>query len=143
MVDIVTKEKRSRMMSGIKSKNTKPERLIRQGLHRRGMRFRLHDSRLPGRPDLYLPRFSAAIFIDGCFWHGHDCKYFKLPQTNEQFWKSKIQANKNRDSITRSQLENLGIRILAVWECETRTSMKEIEILLDKIEAWIKKVHSN
>lgn len=143
MADVVSRDTRSRMMSGIKSKNTKPERLIRQGLHRRGMRFRLHDSRLPGSPDLYFPRFSAAIFVDGCFWHGHNCKYFKFPKSNVQFWKSKIETNRNRDSVTRSQLQDLGIRTLTVWECETRTSVEEMEKLLDKIEFWIRNVHPN
>jgi DNA mismatch endonuclease (patch repair protein) len=137
MADVVSRETRSRMMSGIRSKDTKPELLIRQGLHRRGLRFRLHDKRLPGRPDLFFPRYSAAIFVDGCFWHGHDCKYFKLPKTNQQFWKTKIDANKSRDLMSRAQLHALGIRTITVWECETRVVPAALEKRLDQIKAWI------
>ena len=143
MADIVSREIRSRMMSGIRSKNTKPELLVRQGLHRRGLRFRIHDTRIPGKPDLYFPRYSAAIFVDGCFWHGHHCKYFKLPQTNRDFWNAKIDANKSRDFITRAKLSKLGIRTLSVWECETRTKCEQFDAKLDQIYDWITKADPN
>ena len=137
MADIVSSNTRSRMMSGIKSKNTKPELLVRRGLHRRGLRFRIHDARILGKPDLYFPRHSAAIFVDGCFWHGHDCKYFKLPQTNQDFWNAKINANKSRDLVTRAKLYESRIRTLTVWECETRTTLEKLNHRLDQIYDWV------
>ena len=97
MVDIVDKATRSRMMSGIRGKDTKPEVLIRKALHGRGLRYRLHASDLPGKPDLVFPRYGAALFIHGCFWHGHDCKYFKLPATRTEFWGGEINDNRDRD----------------------------------------------
>lgn len=90
MADIVPTEKRSQMMAGIRSKNTRPELLVRQALYRRGLRFRLHKRELQGRPDIVLPRYKTVIFVNGCFWHGHNCKYFKLPATNTAFWREKI-----------------------------------------------------
>ena len=93
MADVVDRKTRSRMMSGIRGKNTRPELLIRKGLHARGFRFRLHDKRLPGKPDLVLPKYSAVIFVHGCFWHGHDCHLFKWPQSRREFWRKKITRN--------------------------------------------------
>ncbi|MCP5396451.1 MAG: DNA mismatch endonuclease Vsr [Sphingomonadaceae bacterium] len=104
MADIVSPSKRSQMMAGIKSKDTKPEVLIRIALHRRGLRYRLHRSDLPGKPDLYLKKYKSAIFVHGCFWHGHDCKYFKLPKSNTDFWSEKISANQKRDASTHIKL---------------------------------------
>jgi DNA mismatch endonuclease (patch repair protein) len=142
MADVVTPEKRSQMMAGIQGKNTKPELIIRSGLHRRGYRFRLHDRRLPGKPDLYFPRFRAVLFVNGCFWHGHDCKYFRIPSTRSDFWNSKISQNRMRDERTRLELDRLGVRHLTVWECETRNPSSEIEKLLDAIERWIRQLPS-
>ena len=108
------------MMSGIGPKDTKPEMFIRRGLHAMGYRYRLHDRRLPGRPDLVFPGRRAVIFIHGCFWHGHDCSLFRWPGTRSDFWRAKISGNINRDARVRSELLNLGWRILDVWECVLR-----------------------
>ena len=98
MADIVDPETRSRMMSGIKGKNTRPELALRRALHARGFRYRLHDKRLPGKPDLILPRFRAAIFVHGCFWHRHEgCKYATTPATRPEFWQAKFRENAERD----------------------------------------------
>ena len=120
MVDIVDKATRSRMMSGIRGKNTQPEILIRHGLHRLGFRYRLHGSKLPGRPDIVLPKFNAVILVHGCFWHGHDCRYFKLPTTRTGFWKEKIDGNRARDSRNLDSLLTAGWRVCIVWECAVR-----------------------
>src|SRR5438876_952703 len=97
MVDIVNRKTRSRMMSGIRGTNTKPERLIRLGLSAAGFRYRLHQRNLPGRPDMVLQKHRAVIFVNGCFWHGHDCKLFRLPASNTEFWDTKIRLNRERD----------------------------------------------
>ena len=111
------------MMSGIKSKNTKPERLIRSFLHRQGFRFRLHDKRLPGRPDLVLPRYRAVVNVHGCFWHQHHgCRFAYMPASNRAFWKQKLEGNVARDLRNEAALCELGWRVLTVWECEVRDS---------------------
>jgi DNA mismatch endonuclease (patch repair protein) len=117
MSDIVSPDVRSRMMSGIKSKNTKPELILRRGLHRLGFRYRLHDHRLPGKPDMVFPRYQAVIFAHGCFWHGHSCHLFKWPSTREKFWHEKISRNKELDRMNMLRLKDLGWRIAIVWEC--------------------------
>src|SRR5690606_36892348 len=118
MVDIVSAQDRSRMMSGIKSKDTKPEIQIRQLLHRAGYRYRLHRKDLPGRPDLVLSRYNTTLFVNGCFWHGHDdCDLFRLPKSREDFWKMKISGNKVRDLRKQTELLELGWRVGVVWEC--------------------------
>jgi len=108
------------MMSGIRPKDTKPEMFIRRGLHAMGYRYRLHDRRLPGRPDLVFPGRRAVIFIHGCFWHGHDCSLFRWPGTRPDFWRAKISGNINRDARVRSELLTLGWRVLDIWECMLR-----------------------
>lgn len=105
------------MMSGIRGKDTKPELVIRRGLHALGFRYRLHDRQLPGRPDLVLPRWQAAIQIHGCFWHGHDCPLFRWPQTRQEFWRAKIGRNLERDREVNEALDRAGWRVLTVWEC--------------------------
>lgn len=109
------------MMSGIKSRNTKPEIHVRKALFRRGFRFRLHDKKLPGKPDIVLPKYHAVILIHGCFWHGHDCRYFKIPKTRTEFWMDKIRSNKNRDQRDVEKLIALGWRVGIIWECVLRT----------------------
>lgn len=104
-------------MSNIRGRDTKPEMLLRAGLHRRGYRFRLHQKDLPGRPDLVLRRFKAVIFVHGCFWHGHDCPLFKLPETRREFWSEKIDGNRERDARACAALVEAGWRVLVVWEC--------------------------
>ncbi len=120
MTDIVSKAKRSQMMSGIKEKNTKPEKIIRSLLHGAGFRFRLHVKKMPGKPDLVFPKYHAVIFVHGCFWHAHDCSLFRLPGTNTLFWNDKIMGNKERDRKTESLLHELGWRIMTLWECSIR-----------------------
>lgn len=121
MADIVTSDMRSRMMSRIRGKDTGPERVVRSLLHKSGFRFRLHRRDLPGRPDLVLPKYRAAIFVHGCFWHAHDgCRYFREPKTNPAFWKEKLSANIARDSKNMKSLAEMGWRVLVVWECAIR-----------------------
>lgn len=129
MTDIVSKEKRSEMMSGIRAKDTKPEKLVRSALHRAGFRFRLHDKRLPGRPDIVLPRYKTVIFVHGCFWHRHPgCKYAATPKTRTEFWQKKFEDNVHRDAEVRAALEADGWRVVVVWECEVdATKAKAID----------------
>ncbi|WP_439636117.1 very short patch repair endonuclease [Oceanicaulis sp.] len=125
MADIVSKAKRSRMMSGIRGKDTKPELIVRQGLHARGYRFRLHRKDLPGKPDIVLPKYRAVIFVNGCFWHGHDCHLFKWPKTREEFWREKIDLNRKRDATSISDLLSRNWRVLVVWECALKGRLKQ------------------
>jgi DNA mismatch endonuclease, patch repair protein len=121
MPDVFSKEKRSRIMSRIKGKDTKPEKLVRSLLHRMGYRFRLHVRDLPGNPDIVLPRHRKIVFMNGCFWHGHpNCKRAKLPETNRPFWEEKIGKNMKRDRSTLRKLRKTGWRVLVVWQCEMR-----------------------
>jgi DNA mismatch endonuclease (patch repair protein) len=136
MPDVVNPEVRSRMMSGIRGKNTKPEMLLRSALHRRGLRFRLHDKRLPGKPDLVFPSKHAVIFVNGCFWHGHSgCPYFKVPQTRRDFWMAKILRNKERDRETIAALEQTNWRVAVVWECATR---RDLHSTVEVVESWLR-----
>lgn len=138
MADVVDQETRSRMMSGIQGKNTKPELQIRSALHRRGFRFRVHYEKLPGKPDIALPKYRALILIHGCFWHGHGCHLFKWPKTNSEFWRQKIEGNANRDRRRLTLYRQSGWRTLIIWECALKGSGKlETENLQDHIENWI------
>ena len=125
MSDIVDPETRSRMMTNIKGKNTKPEMALRSALHRMGYRFRLHRRDLPGRPDIVLPKHRAVIFVNGCFWHGHFCSLFKWPKTREEFWREKILSNKERDRKNIQLLIHEGWRVCIVWECSIRKQQNE------------------
>ena len=121
MSDTLSQTQRSYNMSRIRGKNTKPEILVREGLHARGFRFRLHNKKLPGSPDIVLPRYCVAIMINGCFWHGHKgCRYATKPKTNVEFWETKIARNRHRDEVTNAHLEALGWHVITVWECELR-----------------------
>lgn len=122
--DVHSPERRSFNMSRIRGRDTKPEMLIRRGLHVRGYRFRLHDARLPGRPDIILPKWKSVILIHGCFWHGHNCPMFRLPATRPDFWRKKIDVNRTRDGLTASALTAAGWRQLTVWECALRGRAK-------------------
>lgn len=138
MVDVVDSATRSRMMSGIRAKNTRPEILIRKALHRKGFRYTLHNARLPGKPDLALPRYRAIIFIHGCFWHGHECKLFKWPSTRPEFWRNKIFGNRSRDQKHVEALMASGWRVLIVWECSTRPQIGHaLDKVVDRIAEWI------
>lgn len=123
MTDSHSREIRSFNMSRIKAKNTKPELLVRKRLFSMGFRYRLHDKRLPGKPDIYLPKYNTVILINGCFWHRHEnCKYATIPKSNENYWNSKIEKNMLRDKKVREELENLGLRVIEIWECELKPS---------------------
>jgi DNA mismatch endonuclease (patch repair protein) len=124
MADVVSAEKRSQMMGGIRGKDTKPELLIRKDLHRHGFRYILHDKRLPGKPDIVLPKHKAIILVHGCFWHGHNCSLFKWPTSHEDFWASKIHRNKELDATAESALLASGWRCAIVWECSIKGRRK-------------------
>jgi len=116
---IKVSEKRSRNMSAIKSKNTKPEIAVRKLLHSMGYRFRLHRKDLPGSPDIVLPKYKTVIFVHGCFWHRHEnCKYASNPKTRKEFWENKFKANVKRDKNNFKELKNLNWKVLVIWECE-------------------------
>ena len=117
MVDVLTADQRKLNMSRIRNKDTAPEMLLRRGLHKCGLRFRLHRKELPGCPDLVFPMFRAVIFVNGCFWHGHDCPKFKLPATRTEFWAAKIAGNQARDARNLEELAVAGWRALVIWEC--------------------------
>ncbi|MBF0554859.1 MAG: DNA mismatch endonuclease Vsr [Nitrospirae bacterium] len=138
MADIVDTATRSRMMAGIKGKNTRPEIVIRQGLHRKGYRFRLHRADLPGKPDLVFPSRHAVIMVHGCFWHQHDCHLFKWPSSRREFWRSKITRNRQKDAETESALLRKAWRVLTVWECalkgRTRPPMEQV---INQCAAWL------
>jgi DNA mismatch endonuclease, patch repair protein len=120
MADIVDRATRSRMMSGIRGKNTNPELIVRKHLHAEGFRFRLHDRSLPGAPDLVLPKYNAAVQVRGCFWHQHAaCKYAYMPKSNTDFWCDKLEGNVARDAKKDEALRELGWRVFVVWECDT------------------------
>lgn len=138
MTDVVDKKTRSRMMSGIQGKDTKPELIIRKGLFARGFRYRLHDKRLPGKPDLVLPKYNAVIFVHGCFWHAHGCVLFKWPKTRITFWREKISGNKARDKRNAAELLSNGWRVMQVWECSIKgPKRKSIDRILDRVEKWL------
>jgi len=143
LADIVSPEKRSAMMAGISGKNTTPEIYIRQVLHRSGYRFRLHRKDIPGTPDIFLPRYNVAIFVQGCFWHGHEnCHLFRLPQTRTEFWEAKITGNKTRDARVRQELIQSGYRVLDIWECSIKGKTAwEPEILAAALGQYISYSH--
>lgn len=138
MTDIVDSVTRSRMMSGIRGRNTKPEILVRSLLHRQGFRFRLHVRELPGKPDIVLPRYHAAIFVHGCFWHGHDCPLFRMPGTRADFWRDKIGRNQTNDQKAKSALLAAGWRVGVVWECAIRGPGKNIESVARRLGEWLR-----
>ena len=139
MTDIVDQATRSRMMSGIRSRNTKPERLLRKALHSLGFRFRLHDTKVLGHPDLVFPKYHAVLFIHGCFWHGHDCSLFSYPETRKEFWKEKIRKNQERDAEVRKVLAGAGWRIGVVWECALKGKYRiGLEESVNRIIFWVR-----
>ena len=129
-------EQRSRNMSAIKSKNTKPEIAVRKVLHSMGYRFRLHGKDLPGSPDIVLPKYRTVIFVHGCFWHRHEnCKYATTPKTREEFWESKFKENVIRDKSNQKKLSAIGWKIIIVWECE----IKDKNLLIkDRLKGLLK-----
>lgn len=137
MADVHTPEIRSENMRAIRSVDTKPELLVRKALFAAGFRYRLHKVELPGKPDIVLAKYQTVIFIHGCFWHGHDCKYFKIPKTRTDFWLSKIRANQTRDQSVIGQLNQAGWHVIQVWECATRPSGIGIDEIVRKITACL------
>jgi DNA mismatch endonuclease (patch repair protein) len=132
MVDVLTSKQRQLNMSRIRGRDTKPEMLIRRGLHSRGLRYRLQDRKLPGRPDLIFSRYHAVIFVHGCFWHGHDCPMFHMPATHQEFWSQKIEENRSRDVKVHDALLAIGWRVLTLWECSLKGSARwPFESILD------------
>ena len=123
MSDIKSQESRSYNMSQIRGTNTKPELIVRKYLFNKGFRYRLRNNNLPGKHDLVLPKYKTVIFVNGCFWHGHDgCKYFSVPETRREFWLNKINRTKENDKANFEALSGLGYCVVTVWECELRTS---------------------
>ena len=130
MSDVHSKTVRSFNMSRIRGKDTKPEETVRKYLFSHGFRYRKNDARLPGKPDIVLPKYKTVIFVHGCFWHHHNCRYFKWPATNPEFWKQKISGNEQRDRETEKKLYELGWQVVVVWECELK---KEKELTLEEL----------
>ena len=120
VADHVTSKKRSAIMAQVRTKNTGPELVARKMLHRLGYRYRLHRRDLPGSPDIVFPRPRLAIFVNGCFWHGHACRYGRLPKSKLRYWRPKIEANRTRDILKHRQLRKLGWDFVVVWQCELR-----------------------
>ncbi len=140
MVDIYSKDKRSLIMSRVKGTNTKPEVQIRKILHKLGYRFRLRSTKLPGKPDIMLPKYKKVILVNGCFWHGHeDCKRAKLPSSNRLFWMKKIEKNRLRDKRVINELRLLGWNTLTIWQCK----MKNIDEIVDSIERFLQVRENN
>ena len=126
MPDVMTPQQRHLCMSHIRSKDTKPEQLVRQALWHKGFRYRLHVKDLPGKPDIVLPKYKTAIFVNGCFWHGHKgCKDFVIPKSNTSFWLGKIGKNKNRDEQNITALISAGWKVITIWECELKKPVIE------------------
>jgi DNA mismatch endonuclease (patch repair protein) len=140
MTDIVDRATRSRMMAGIKSKNTKPEIRIRSELHRLGFRYRLNQISLPGKPDLVLKKHNTVVFVHGCFWHGHECPLFKWPKSNAKFWRKKIKGNRARDQSDIARLLQLGWRVLIIWECAIKNQHPDlIHTTIISVADWIRR----
>lgn len=127
------------MMSGIRGKDTRPEMVIRRGLHAMGLRYHVHRRDLPGRPDMVFPGLSAVVLVNGCFWHGHDCHLFKWPTSRAAFWREKIGRNRERDREVRDSLEAGGWRVLTVWECALKGRTRfPSEDVLQRVAVWLR-----
>ncbi|PJI45639.1 MAG: very short patch repair endonuclease [Rhizobium sp.] len=137
MADIVDKQTRSRMMAGIRGKDTKPELVLRRALHARGFRFRLHAKDVPGRPDLVFSKHRAVVFVHGCFWHRHEgCRFATIPSTRPEFWQEKFEANVARDSAVVETLLNRGWRVATVWECALRKP-DAVQATTESVALWL------
>ena len=138
MVDVVSPSVRSRMMASIRGKDTKPEMMIRRGLHAGGFRYRLNDRSLPGCPDLVFPKYNAVIFVHGCFWHLHDCHLFKWPKSRREFWREKITGNSKRDESNIAALRGSGWRVGVVWECALKGEKKlPLDSVIQDCAVWL------
>lgn len=129
-MDTISKKARSELMARIKGRDTKPEIIVRKFLFSRGFRYRIHDSRYPGSPDIVLPKYRTAIFVHGCFWHGHEgCRLFRYPKTNYEFWYEKIKKNRERDERKIKLLEQQGWNVIVIWECQIKSLSKREDFL--------------
>jgi DNA mismatch endonuclease (patch repair protein) len=132
------------MMSGIRGRNTKPELDIRKALHRRGFRYALHSKHVPGKPDIVFPSRKAVIFVHGCFWHGHDCSLYRVPETRREFWLAKIASNRKRDAKVGDLIRQAGWRKLVVWECAMRgKGSKPVDVIADLAATWLRSAHKD
>jgi DNA mismatch endonuclease (patch repair protein) len=138
MTDVVSAEKRSEMMSGIKSKNTLPELSLRKKLHHVGFRYRINVKNLPGKPDIVFRKYNSVIFVNGCFWHGHECDLFKWPKTRPEFWRKKIESNIKNDEKTLHKLQVAGWRVCIVWECSLKGKRKDLLKVTKKVDYWLR-----
>lgn len=139
MADTLTPQQRSQLMARIRGKDTKIELLIRRALHGLKFRYQLHDRRLPGRPDMVLPKYRAVIFIHGCFWHGHDCALHRPPSSNKLYWRDKITRNQERDAAALKQLRRDGWRCLVIWECALRgPQRRDFDRSIAAIDSWLR-----
>ena len=140
MVDRVDKVTRSRIMKANRGRNTSPEIELRKALFKIGFRYRIHHNNLPGKPDIVLKKYRLAVFVHGCFWHGHNCKRHPKSKSHREFWEAKIAKNKQRDSVNKKELRRLGWRVLTVWECAIRRKKPSIarNPILNELEGWIK-----
>ncbi|MYF90266.1 MAG: DNA mismatch endonuclease Vsr [Boseongicola sp. SB0676_bin_33] len=137
MVDVVDSKTRSRIMASIRGRNTKPELALRQALHRRGFRFRLHAKDVPGSPDLLLRKFNAVVIVHGCFWHRHEgCRHATVPATRTEYWTSKFERNVARDNEVRSRLIEAGWRVATVWECALR-KVEHVDVATQMLAGWL------
>jgi DNA mismatch endonuclease, patch repair protein len=140
MVDVLSRTQRRFNMSRIKSRNTKPELIVRRGLHALGLRYRLHVRALNGRPDLVLRRFKTVVFVHGCFWHAHGCAFSKIPSTRRAFWKKKLLGNAARDELAEQSLRAEGWRVVVLWECSIRrVERREVAVVLQRTANWIRR----
>lgn len=129
MSDCLTKEQRHKNMVAIHCKNTKPEMIVRRFLFNRGFRYRLNHPRLPGKPDIVLRKYRTVIFVNGCFWHGHEgCRYFVMPKSNAEFWHAKIAGNQTRDKKVQQQLASMGWHCITIWECQLKKTVREVTL---------------
>jgi DNA mismatch endonuclease, patch repair protein len=135
-MDTLSREERSERMSRVRGRDTKPELIVRKALHARGYRYRLHDKRLPGRPDIVFPARRKAVLVNGCFWHMHEgCALARMPKSRLDFWRGKLEANRARDVIKLEQLRELGWDVEIVWECQIR----DMDVVMERLENFLKK----
>jgi len=137
-MDTVDQRTRSKIMAAVGQKNTKPEMTLRKVLHAMGFRYVINDKRLPGSPDLVLPKYCTVIFVHGCFWHRHGCKYSTLPETRKEFWEEKFEANMKRDRRKISELRKRGWKVKVIWECQLRGNNNHVLIQVAGVAEWLK-----